>query len=386
MFGLSGCRDMVLEPLAGNKDKPAGLTNVSVKNEHGGATISYTLPDDPNLLYVVAEFSSDVAGTLRTVKSSVFKNSVQLDGFKSTDERTVNLYTVSRSEVRSDAVSVSVKPLVSPIEVAFGTLQTRQDFGGVNVQFDNAAGIEFVVYIMTKNEDGTWFLHDRLYTTAREPNYTSRGLDAESQDFAFYFQDKWQNVSDTLFQTITPLYEEELNKALWRHYQLDNDHYTQLYPDRPLSNLWSKSNSNWMSAPYDGGVLPLWFTIDLGQTAVLGRMRMNAINATTSNYQWFYSTGTPKVFEIWGSNDPTPDGNWDRWTLLDRFESVKPSGLPIGFNAPEDIAAGLAGESYNFSNYDHAYRYVRFKVNQTWGSRNEIMLQELTFWGEPKNE
>lgn len=379
----SGCTDIKLEPLTDNADKPVQVSNVSVTNEPGGATISYTLPDDPNLLYVVAEFSSDMRGSIRTVKSSVFKNSLRLEGFMSTTQRTVKLYTVSRTEVRSDPVEVEIQPLISPIEIAFSTLQVTQDFGGVNIQFDNTSGTEFVVHILAKDEDGAWFLHDRLYTIARAPDYTSRDLEAVEQEFGFYFQDRWQNISDTLYSTITPLYEEELNKALWKHYELDNDLYTQLYPARPLSNLWSKSSANWMSQP--GGVLPFWFTVDLGQTAVLGRMRMNAIDASTSNYQWFYSTGTPKMFEVWGSNNPSLDGNWDSWTLLGMFESVKPSGLPVGTNAPEDIAAGLAGENYKFTDYEHAYRYIRFKVLQTWGSRTDIMLQELTFWGEPKN-
>src|SRR5690606_10417405 len=259
-----------------------------------------------------------------------------------------------------------------------------QDFGGVNLQFDNEIGNEYVLFILTKDEEGAWNIHDRLYTSEKQPNYTSRDLVAEPQDFAFYFQDKWQNVSDTLFQTITPLYEEELDKSLWTHYLLDNDNYYSLYPNRPASNLWSQSTSNFFMAPYPGIELPVWITIDLGQTAVLGRMKMNAVSASTSNYQWFYSTGTPRIFEIWGSNNPGFDGNWDDWTLLDRFESVKPSGLPIGSNAPEDIAAGLAGEDHKFSNYDHAYRYIRFKVIQTWGSRPDIMVEELTFWGAPE--
>ncbi len=384
VFGLSRCSDIRLEPLTNNGEKPGKLSNITVTNEHGGATITYMLPDDPQLLYVEAEFLSEGTGEKRSVKSSVFKNSLTLDGFMSTDERTVQLYTVNRSEVRSDPEEVTIKPLVSPIEVAFETLHATQDFGGVNLQFDNETGNEYVLYILTKGEGNDWAVYDRLYTMEKRPNYTSRGLVAEPQDFAFFFQDKWQNTSDTLFQNITPLYEEELDKSLWKHYLLDNDNYYPLYPDRPLSNLWSKSTKNFTMAPYPGIELPVWFTIDLGQTAVLGRMKMNAINASTSNYQWFYSTGTPRAFEVWGSNDPSYDGSWDKWTLLDRFESVKPSGLPIGHNAPEDIAAGLAGEDYKFSNFDHAYRYIRFKVIQTWGSRPDIMLQELTFWGSPE--
>src|SRR5690606_24034135 len=151
----------------------------------------------------------------------------------------------------------------------------RQDFGGVNIQFDNAAGTEFIVHILLKDDEGQWFLHDRLYTIAKAPNYTSRNLEAVEQEFGIYLQDKWQNFSDTLYSVITPLYEQELNKSSWQQYELDNDLHTQLYHERPLRNPSSKANPNRMSQP--GGVLPFWSTIDLAQTAVLGRMRVNAI-------------------------------------------------------------------------------------------------------------
>src|SRR5699024_4386341 len=113
------------------------------------------------------------------------------------------VYTVNRSEVRSDPVNVTIQPLISPIELAFGTLKTGQDFGGVNIQFDNEEGIEFVLYVLTKDEEDAWQIYDRLYTTEKQPNYTSRGLEAEKQEFAFYFQDKWN--ANSCFSASNPL-------------------------------------------------------------------------------------------------------------------------------------------------------------------------------------
>lgn len=385
ILSVVACQENELGPLVRSDQKPNTVSNIRVENQHGGATISYTLPDDTDLLYVMAEFSSNEEEGTRIVKSSIFKSSLVLEGFTSTEERGVTLYTVNRSEMRSDPMELTIKPLVSPLEVTFASLEAVQDFGGVSVSFVNEVANEYVLYILTKDAEENWQTFDRLYSSAKERTYTARGLSAEPQDFAFFFIDKWQNRSDTLFKTLTPLYEEELDKDLWTHYLLDNDNYYPLYPDRPLSNLWDNSTKNFMMGPYSGIELPVWFTVDLGQAAVLGRIKMNAISSAETNYQWFYSTGTPQVFEVWGSNSPTLDGTWDSWTLLDRFESVKPSGLPVGQNSAEDIAAGLAGEDHKFANYDHAYRYIRFKVIKTWGSRPDIMLQELTLWGEPKN-
>src|SRR5690606_1920326 len=125
--------------------------------------------------------------------------------------------------------------------------------------------------------------------------YTIRGLASEPQDFAFFFTDKWQNHSDTLYQTITPLFEEKLSKDVWKQLPLDNDHYDQVYPNRPVSNLWSESNANFWYDPPIGQELPIWFTIDLGQDAVIGRMKVNAIDDASN--KWLFARGSPKTFE-----------------------------------------------------------------------------------------
>ena len=40
-----------------------------------------------------------------------------------------------------------------------------------------------------------------------------------------------------------------------------------------------------------------------------------------------FKAGHPKHFELWGSNNPNPDGSFDdSWVLLSEYESVKPSG------------------------------------------------------------
>lgn len=382
LLTLIACEQELHGPLVTKGGKPNILTNIRVENLNGGAILSYTLPDDPDLLYVLAEYSmgNDVK---RKVIASVFDNSMLLEGFSTTDEKEVTLYTVDRSENRSDPIVVKVKPLTSPLEVTFGSLQVKEDFGGVNLNFSNITESDIVLYTLIQNELQQWIIYDRLYTSAKERDYSVRGLANEPLEFGFVFQDKWQNKSDTLFTTLTPLYEEKLDKKLWKHYLLDNDDYTQLYADRALKNLWDDSNKNWMLGNYDGIALPNWFTIDLGQTAILSRMKMFPVSASTSNYQWMYSTGTPRVFEIWGSNNPSLDGSWDSWTLIEHFESIKPSGLPIGINSPEDIAVGLAGEDHTFTNFDNAYRYIRFKVIDTWGKNPQLMLEEITFWGQP---
>src|SRR5690606_23763814 len=109
LLGLIACNEEELGPLVVQDGKPNILSNISVENLNGGARISYTLPDDPDLLYVTATYPLS-SGVQRTVKSSVFGNSLTLEGFSTTDEREVTLHTVNRSENLSDPMKVKIKP------------------------------------------------------------------------------------------------------------------------------------------------------------------------------------------------------------------------------------------------------------------------------------
>src|SRR3546814_10549278 len=53
---VSACKDKNrLDPLENDGIPPEALTNVQVENLNGAAKISYTLPGDEDLLYVLAE-------------------------------------------------------------------------------------------------------------------------------------------------------------------------------------------------------------------------------------------------------------------------------------------------------------------------------------------
>lgn len=388
---FSACHERTLEPLVNIGGKPGVVSNVSVENGHGASKIYYTLPDDQQLLYVEAEYVLG-NGEVKTVKSSVFKNFVELEGFVSTNEREVTLYTVNRGEVRSDPIQVKINPLISPLELAYASLTPTGDFGGVNIKYENEFEHEYVLNLLYK-EDGEWLVYDKFYSSVKEPGVIFRGLEAVPQDFGIYLVDRWRNRSDTLFQNLTPLYEAEIEKNLMKHYPLDNDYFEPTHATRLISNVWdgpsTAAGNNFVLKTADSGLgFPWWFTIDLGKQYFIGRMKMLSSPAQSSGgaYSFFFQNTSPKVFEVWGSNDPAIDGSWDSWTLLERFESVKPSGLPIGNNTADDIALGLAGEDFTFSNYDVGYQYIRVNIVDSWSSQFGFILQEMTLWGAPVNE
>lgn len=169
----------------------------------------------------------------------------------------------------------------------------------------------------------------------------------------------------------------QLDKSLFRTHKLPtdiNDEYGW-----KLENLWDGNDGTGGGDPagfHTGGSgLPQWFTIDMGQTAQLDHFRLwqrdNAL----------YDVANLKVFEVWGSNDPNPDGSFDNsWTKLETFTSVKPSGLPRGQLSDADRAFARAGEKFTFPAGIPQVKYLRFKVLETWGGTNYIHLLELSFF------
>lgn len=378
---MIACEEYENGPLVDSEGSPGAISSIKVENLPGAARISYSLPDDPNALYVVAEFETDGKGS-QEVKSSVYKNYMQLNGFYTTDERTVNLYVVNRSQQKSEPIEVTIKPLEAPIHFMFESMKIEKDFGGVNIKLTNETENEYVIYTLVKDSVGEWGIYDRNYTSMLDIDYSVHGLPSVETEFAFVVRDEWQNYSDTLYQTLTPIFEEMLDKTLWKAHPLDNDAYKPLYSNRAPSLMWDESIS---TSPYTTDptmvVLPQWVTIDLGKPAVFSRGNVQGFYRS-GNTSRVFSRETPKVYEIWGSNNPSQDGSWENWTLLVENTSVKPSGLPVGDITAEDLDAAIEGDNFSFSFSGTAYRYIRFKTNQTWGNQRSVMLGELTLWGQ----
>ena len=116
---LAGCtKEQTKVPIDNDPTVPGVVTDIKVVNTNGGATLTYSLPDDKNLLYVKAVYETS-KGHSQEVKASYYTNSMQLSCFGDTLEHTVSLYAVSKSEVASAPVTVTVNPLVAALCAGF---------------------------------------------------------------------------------------------------------------------------------------------------------------------------------------------------------------------------------------------------------------------------
>jgi hypothetical protein len=275
---------------------------------------------------------------------------------------------------------VKVKPLTPPVLEAFKSLSMQADFGGVTVNFENRDSGNIVISLLTKDSTGEITTADIFYTSLKSGQFSVRGFEAKNRWFGLCIRDRWDNRSDTLTEELTPLYEEKLDKKKFKTLSLPSDAPGTL----PITNLWDDVTAYpQFFRTVTGSGIPHWFSFDLGVTAKLSRYVMIQRGAFDEN-SLLYSAGDPRHWEVWGSNQPSPDGSWDGWTKLADCESIKPSGSGIGQNTNDDIAKAQAGQEFSFPLDAPPVRYLRIKMLQTWGNSDYMWMSELTFYGQPQ--
>src|SRR5258706_7587437 len=144
--------------------KPGVVTNVRVANFNGGAYITYDLPASGNVLYVQADYRINDLKTRQT-KSSYYTDTITVEGFAKVQDYEVTLHTVSRANVMSDAVKVTVHPGTPAYLSVRPSVQLKADFGGVNINALNPLkkpiGVIFIAYDTTA---GRILIPDQHYT------------------------------------------------------------------------------------------------------------------------------------------------------------------------------------------------------------------------------
>lgn len=366
-------------PFKNDGRAPGAVTNVQVENLPGAAKITYQVPDDPDLWYVEADY--DIReGKQAHVKSSSYNNTILIHGFGDTSVHQVKLYSVDRGQNKSEPVTVEVKPRTPPVHTTFKSLAISATFGGALFTFENKDSANLAVVPLTKDSLNLWVTAGEIYhSSSTSGKFAVRGFDSTARVFAVYVTDEWGNVSDTLVKEVKPLYEEDLDKSLFKAVPLDGDYTKPNLGTQIIEHAWDNSRSENDFTTLPGYGIPQSFTFDLGVKAQLSRI----VVWTRMSTRFLYASGAVKKWEIWGSDDPNTSGAWDdSWTLLLTCESVKPSGLPVGENTAEDMAFADAGWEFVFPPDAPPVRYLRWKTLANWGNVTHITITELTLYGK----
>lgn len=385
---LFSCKeDFEHEPIGGGGGSaPQPVKNAQVlRNTPGGAIIKYELPENVDIQYVKAEYTTS-KGVARDVKSSSYVDTLSIKGLGSTEPMVVKLYAVNRKEKASEPVEITINPLTPPIQSIHNSLQYAVDFGGFLLNFkDNISKEEVSIHVLVKDHDTQEFAdYDATYTSLEQGSYPVRGLPDLENDFGVYIRDRWDNISDTLYFTLTPWPEYYLDKALFRNISLAGDvgwNYHGGAPQKAFDDVIGNGNFAHTNFPEE---FPHRYTLDLGVNVKLSRFKLWQRPGDDVLYQH----GAPKYYKVYGRADDPGSGNTesplDGWTLLMECTSFKPSGLPLGQNSSEDMEYAAQGEEFSFPRDMTPVRYIRFEMIESWSGMKCSVVSELAFWGDIK--
>ncbi|MDR1743581.1 MAG: hypothetical protein LBR48_07160 [Dysgonamonadaceae bacterium] len=190
----------------------------------------------------------------------------------------------------------------------------------------------------------------------------------------------------TVEKTLTVVSGVEISKADWADSRLPGD--IGINGSYPLNRLWNGNTGDFMHSA-DVTACPFTVTWDMGLATQLERMKLWP--RPDNDDRW--NKGQPRLFEIYGSLNPNPDGSLDSsWTLLGSFECVQPSGngTKNPYEAPttDDIALSNSGLDFDFpgsaGNPNTWVRYIRLRSLENFhiSETPRLLLAEITFWGK----
>lgn len=374
VFAINSCKQDKLGPVTKDNVAPGPVSNLKVENLHGAAKLTYQVPSDADLLYVKASYTTK-KGEVRETKVSRYNSDLTVVGFGDTSAYKVTIYAVDKSENVSNPLVVTVHPLTPSVKIVRDSLVVTPDFGGINIKFSNSTEENLAIVVLANDSLKQFSPINTDYTNLKKGDFSTRGLPSTPTKFGVFVRDRWGNLSDTLVVTVTPLFEELLDRTKMKGLVLPTD--APLGYNGTIAGLFDGNTQDGFYHTGDAARMPQWFTYDMGVTAKLSRM------SWYMRPGFFYTLHNPRVVEIWGSNNPNPDGSYDAsWTLLTTHTQIKPSGLPEGQLSQADIDAANAGETITFPLNTPKVRYIRFKTLQNWSNGTYVNFYEIMMWGD----
>lgn len=376
------------QPVSNDKTKPGVVTNIKVINFKGGSYITYDLPKEGNVLYVQADYTINTqTGKKRQTKSSYYSDTITVEGFAEKKAYDVTLTTVTRSNVVSDGVTVPVFPDTPVYKLVARTIKMQADFGGVNVQTANpdkkAVGV-IVLYQPVAADK--YSIYQQNFSDYDHVNFSTRGFDTLPKKFAVYITDQWGNNSDTVYKTINPLFEMQLDKSKFFANALPSD--TKIGFGWVLPNLWDgRTDGNGWHTVQENVPLPIVCTFGIGVYAKLSRFILYG----RAGYE--YGHGNPKVFSLWGSDKIAPadavlpvsapegavQGDWVN--LGNYVWPGPPSGAPPTAPTDADKAFFNRGLELNVPFKAPKIRFLRLAVSESWSGATFAHAMEITLYG-----
>jgi hypothetical protein len=369
----------------GDTTPPSVLTVDSVTPTNGGGIISYTLPNDDDILYVRAEYTNSNGVDVSRASSS-YNNSIEIDGLNQTTALTITLYVVDENYNQSAPIYVELVPLESFIYLVQESIEVNTDLGGFRINWENIQSK--TVYVFVHINNGTEEEIRILSSNNSSESIAVRGLPSEEITISTRIEDFDEN-STTLEEkgTLTPLFEQVIDKSTW----------TLVASQSVDGNAWEGASVNFWDDVIDttnnnsdnsyfmiwrdlnGGSLnwPLDLVIDLNKNVKVTRFtvwqRAYWYNGP-SDIPYYYQEENMKSFTMYASNDAQV------WEELGQFDIGDPRDSEG--NIPQSALDSAAnGHEFELDEVSESFRYLKFTVTSNYGSEAYVNGSEITMYG-----
>ncbi|MDD4969308.1 MAG: DUF4959 domain-containing protein [Paludibacter sp.] len=369
---------------------PGVVTNVKYTATPGGAILTFKAPNDNDLLFVKASYTNSLGREVFKV-TSIYSDSIEIDGFNEETPKQVKLYAVDKNNNQSEPVVIDVTPLKSYIYTVLESLEMKADLGGVRVKWINPMSKTVFVNVFYNNggKVSQRILSSSLDTT----NTMIRGIDPELYNFSVVVEDFNGNKTNKReVGSYKPLLEQKIDKKSWtilQNLSVDGDKWegklVNFFDDVVDTKEVNVDNSYFIISRDDnGGMLkwPLDIVIDLNKTVIINRFvvwqrafaYLNAEQNGVSLEYLYYKPENMKSFNVSVSNDKAI------WIPLGTFDIGDP--LDANGNIPATkIKEAIDGHEFNLENVSMPFRYFKFSILSNYGSESDVYGSEITLYG-----
>ena len=378
---LLGCKDDDGQ----DSTPPGSLLVENITPTNGGGIISYSLPDDSDILFVRAEYTNSLGIDVYRVSSS-HNNFIEIDGLNQNTPVQVKLFVIDENENMSQPVDIEFTPLPSFIYLVQESITITPDLGGVKLEWENEAEKTVYVHLHIVNA-GEEEIRILSSNNASESVFV-RGLESVEMTFLTKVEDFDGNITELEEKAIlTPLFEEMIDKSTWTlisQLSVNGDAWegqTTAFWDDVVDTAETNSDNSYFIIWRDqnGGTLnwPLDIVIDLNKNVRVHRLKVwqRAFwYGGPTGIPYYYQEENMRSFDLYASNNSVD------WTLLGQFDIGDPSDE--NGNIPQDfIDAAANGHDFDLDGLSEPFRYLKFSLTSNYGSDTYVHGSEITLWG-----
>ena len=191
---------------------PGQITNVKFLPTNGGGYFTFVIPSDEDFLYVRGEYVIDNGKTISKT-SSVYSDTLFVEGFGQEKEYEVKLYSVDRSNNHSKPVIMRIKPLAPTTAAVLETLHVQPGFSSIVLDWKNE--LKQPVTIFVEVEVGGTKVTKIYASNLVEDRFTIDNLKGVPHTVRVYIWDTYENQTQTRdYGQITPLIDGPISKTM----------------------------------------------------------------------------------------------------------------------------------------------------------------------------